>query len=65
MVPDNVKMMLSELVEQEGLYGAVVALQQAIDAYADEMSDLGIKERAVSAGNVSEMLRDVLTSLEE
>lgn len=65
MTPKNIKLMLSELINQEGVRGAVVALRRAIKLHADEMSDLGLKEQAINAAEVSEILADLVTSIDE
>ena len=56
MINDRIKMVLSELVEAEGVIGAVSALADAIKDYADEMSDLGLKERVIEAYDVLDRL---------
>lgn len=59
MLSDQMKMMLSELVEAEGPQGAVSALADAIADYADEMSDLGLKESAIAAAEAVDRLRNI------
>jgi hypothetical protein len=57
--------LLRALINDEGVNGAVFALAYALQDYADEMSDLGLKEKAIEASDVAEMLEDIAVMAEE
>jgi hypothetical protein len=45
-----------ELIDRYGVRGAASAFISALKEYADEMSDLGLKEKAIEASEVVEQL---------
>lgn len=51
--------MLKLLIQEEGVKGAVAALAKALKNHADEMSDMGIKEKVKQSIEVSEILEDL------
>lgn len=61
----NEKNVLLDLIRQEGVKGAVRSLAAAMREFADEMSDQGLKERALEAAEVSDILGDVDLAIEE
>lgn len=60
----NEKMLIS-LIQEEGIRGAVRALSSAMRSYADEVSDMGLKDKALQAVEISEILKDVELVIEE
>jgi len=50
---------LQTIVREYGTKGAVAGLMVALQRYADEMSDLGLKEKAIQAANMADVLRDI------
>jgi hypothetical protein len=60
----NEKMLMS-LIREEGVKGAVASLATALSAYADEMSDLGLKEKVFEASEMADILRDAKDAFED
>lgn len=56
---------LYDYIEAHGYKAAVAALTRACLEHADSMSDMGLKERAVSACRVVELLKDVQGEIDE
>ena len=51
---------LKDLIHEYGVKESVVGLAQALQEYADEMIDMGLKERAVRAADVADQLIDMI-----
>jgi hypothetical protein len=56
---------LLDLIETFGVKAAVGTLAEALSDYADTMSDMGLKEKAVAASEASELLFKVEVVLRE
>ncbi len=56
---------LLDLIETFGVKTAVGMMAEALSDYADTMSDMGLKEKAVSASEASELLFKVEDVLRE
>lgn len=54
---------LMEVVENAGVVGSVEMLMDALSDYADEMSDMGLKEKSVEASEMASKLFDVITKM--
>jgi hypothetical protein len=54
----NVKI-LRVLIQEHGIKGLIVDLAQAFSEEADDLSDMGLKERAIQAANFASMLREM------
>jgi hypothetical protein len=64
MSEDNKKMLL-ELIRQDGIKGTLVALAAALHSYADDMSDMGIKDKSHEAADIAGIIDDVSEVVEE
>ena len=60
----NEKMLMS-LIREEGVKGALASLVAAFGAYADEMSDLGLKEKALEASEMTDILLDIKNAVDD
>jgi hypothetical protein len=54
----NVKI-LRVLIQEHGVKGLIVDLAQAFSEEADDLSDMGLRERAVEAADFSSALREM------
>ena len=50
---------LRTIVNEYGVHDSVSGLIQALREYADEMSDRGLKERAIQAADMADVLQDI------
>lgn len=50
---------LRKVISEYGVHDSVSMFINALQDYADEMSDLGLKEKAVQAANMADVLRDI------
>lgn len=50
---------LRTIVNEYGVRDSVSGLIQALREYADEMSDRGLKEKAIQAANMADVLQDI------
>lgn len=50
---------LRTIVNEYGVRDSMAGLIQALQEYADEMSDRGLKEKAIQAANMADVLRDI------
>lgn len=50
---------LRTIVNEYGVHDSVAGLIQALQEYANEMSDRGLKEKAIQAANMADVLRDI------
>ena len=56
---------LQEMVAEYGIRESVSMLAQALQEYANDMSDMSLKEKAKSAAEMADLLRDVKYALSE
>lgn len=61
----NEKSVLMNLIREDGVTGAVKALADALQLYANELSDLALKDKAHYAIEVADILRDINIAIEE
>lgn len=54
----NVKI-LRVLIQEHGVKGLIVDMAQAFSEEADDLSDMGLKERATQAADFSSALREM------
>lgn len=59
----NVKI-LRVLIQENGVKGLISDLAHALSQEADDLSDMGLKERSIEAAHMSDMLFDVKNSMD-
>ena len=64
-VMNQVEKELFDLIEQDGCTAPIQVTIRALIEYAHKMSDLGLKDQARKALEVSDILKDVRDSIEE
>jgi hypothetical protein len=59
--PDSayMKLLIREMLDEYGVHDAVSLFAEATQEFANDMSDLGLKERAAQAASMAEVLRDI------
>jgi hypothetical protein len=60
----NVKI-LRVLIQEHGVKGLLTDLAQAFSQEADDLSDMGLKERAIEASDVAEVLSNYNHNVED
>lgn len=53
------KLLLREMVADYGVHDSIAMVASAMQEYSDDMSDQGLKEKAVQAASMADVLRDL------
>jgi hypothetical protein len=59
--PDSsyMKLLVREMISEYGVHDAVSLVAEAIQEFANDMYDMGLKEKATQAASMAEVLRDI------
>lgn len=63
-VMNSVEKELFNLIDQEGVKAPIASTIRALIEYAHTMSDMGLKEKAIEAMNVSNSLKEIWDVIE-